>query len=179
MKWCHSYPELEIWGLVPHPHEEFVSQLIPKDLTGKTILDLAAWDGYYSFLAAKRNAKVVIAVDNAQAERKDFNGNSETLSEKYQFLRQKIHSNVNFIPMNVFDIDKIKMNFDIIFCFGLYYHVKNPYDLFEKCYSKCKEMLLIEGEIKSENEPNMTILNPRELNDDPTNYWGPNQFIFI
>src|SRR3954469_16733623 len=37
---------------------------IPKDLTGKRVLDVGAWDGYWTFEALKRGAKEAVAIDD-------------------------------------------------------------------------------------------------------------------
>lgn len=37
---------------------------IPDDLTGKRVLDIGAWDGFWTFEALKRGAKEVIAIDD-------------------------------------------------------------------------------------------------------------------
>ncbi len=39
---------------------------VPKDLTGKRVLDVGAWDGYWSFEAMKRGARQVVAIDNGR-----------------------------------------------------------------------------------------------------------------
>lgn len=36
---------------------------IPADLTGKYILDIGAWDGYWTFEALKRGAAKVVSID--------------------------------------------------------------------------------------------------------------------
>src|SRR5215475_13886804 len=41
---------------------------IPRDLTGKRVLDIGAWDGWFSFEMEKRGAEVV-AVDSAEHTR--------------------------------------------------------------------------------------------------------------
>src|SRR5690348_7085644 len=43
--------------------QEFIAHNIPKVLSGKTVLDIGAADGYFSFLAEKRNAAKVLAID--------------------------------------------------------------------------------------------------------------------
>jgi len=193
VEWYHSFPELGFKGYLPHSHEEFVTQLIPEDLTGKTVLDLAAFDGYYSYLACKRGAETVVAVDNGIHEELGYDPHQANLKnpdrsypnpeehelaikrlyEKYNILNNEPDVNIHFIPLDVNDLDKIDMTFDYVFCFGLYYHVKNPYDLFEKCYNRCNEKLLVEGEIKAGNRPVMYINSKLELNEDSTNYWSP------
>jgi len=37
---------------------------LPDSLTGRTVLDIGAWDGFYSFEAARRGAKRVLATDS-------------------------------------------------------------------------------------------------------------------
>lgn len=37
---------------------------IPEDLTGKRVLDIGAWDGYWTWEALKRGAKEVVAIDD-------------------------------------------------------------------------------------------------------------------
>src|SRR5262244_2154854 len=36
---------------------------IPDDLSGKTVLDIGAWDGFFSFEFERRGAKRVLAID--------------------------------------------------------------------------------------------------------------------
>ena len=36
---------------------------LPDDLTGKSVLDIGAWDGFYSFEAERRGASRVVAID--------------------------------------------------------------------------------------------------------------------
>ena len=37
---------------------------VPADLTGKRVLDVGAWDGYWTFDALKRGAREVVAIDD-------------------------------------------------------------------------------------------------------------------
>ena len=174
MKWYHSYPELNIVGTHPYPTQEWITKLLPKSFKGKTVLDLAAWDGYYSFYTAKHGAKSVLAIDNCEGENKDFNGDASTLYRKYAYLRRRISPKVDFVPMDVLNIDRLSMTFDVILCLGLYYHVKHPYLLFEKCYNRCNETIYIEGIAGKGNRELMYFLDKCECNNDPTNYWIPN-----
>lgn len=193
LKWYHSFPDLGIKGFLPYDHEEFVQQLIPQDLTNKTVLDLASFDGYYSYLACKRGAKTVVAIDNGIHEElgfgpDHFNLRSPKLSypnpeehelaikrlyEKYNTLNQEPGVSIHFIPIDVNNMDKLDMKFDYVFCFGIYYHIKNPYDLFEKCYNLCNEKMLLEGDVTKGDEPTMYINDKFELGEDFTNYWSP------
>lgn len=188
MKWYHSFPELGISGSnILKEDEDFILSAIPTNLTGKTVLDLASFDGFYSYQASKRGAKVVVALDNGVGEEilegPGFESGSLKFSnpenrqralvnqiQKYNFL----NSNIHFVPLNVEDMDKLVLNFDIIFCFGIFYHVKDIYGLFEKCYKKCNEMTIIEGAICEDKIFRGAVMaQPFEVHGDPTNFWFP------
>src|SRR5258706_14494121 len=51
----------------PHVQRRFQRRLrllpIPADLSGKTVLDVGAWDGFFSFEFERRGAKRVLAID--------------------------------------------------------------------------------------------------------------------
>lgn len=46
----------------------FITKQIPKDLKGKNVLDIGTLEGYFSFLAEKRGANRVLAIDNVEQE---------------------------------------------------------------------------------------------------------------
>ena len=191
MKWVQPIPELGITGSMNVEDLEFKMSAIPEDLTGKSVLDLASFDGYYSYVAYKRGARPVVGIDNGDGE-EILNGPCNSfanmdafpdeeehqkgvirLYEKYNMLNKKLDVDINFLPIDVTDMDKIKMRFDIIFCFGLYYHVKDIYGLFEKCYNMCNEMTIIEGHCLNNEEPFFYMVDKFELHNDCTNFWCP------
>jgi tRNA (mo5U34)-methyltransferase len=192
--WYHTFSEFGISGKLQQGHETEVQTLIPDDMNGKSVLDLGAAEGYYSYLSCKRGAKFALAIDNGIGEEICFGPDQnnmrrpdlsypnvfehklaiQRLYKKYDFIRQRSNTNVHFVPMEVNDIDKIQGTFDYVFCFGIFYHVKNPYDLFEKCYDKCDEVMLLEGETRpTEVNSTMYINSKLELDANFTNYWSP------
>lgn len=61
------YHKIELPGGIVTPGWAPINQAsygIPQDLTGKRVLDVGAWDGYWSFEALKRGAKEVVAIDD-------------------------------------------------------------------------------------------------------------------
>jgi tRNA (mo5U34)-methyltransferase len=191
LKWCHTFPELGISGShISKEDEDFILSAVPTDLSGKSVLDLASFDGFYSYEAIKRGAKYVVALDNGMGEEilggPDQGSGSINMSFPNDEERQKafdrqyakyklLNANINLVPMNVEDMDKLIPDFDVIFCFGLYYHIKDFYGLFEKCYKKCKQggIVIIEGALLDTKEPVVYMVGPQELHNDPTNFWVP------
>lgn len=65
IKWWHQIDLGQ--GVItsgPDPTIERIEWLgVPKDLRGKTVLDIGAWDGAFAFEAERRGASRVLAVD--------------------------------------------------------------------------------------------------------------------
>jgi hypothetical protein len=66
--WCHS---IDVGHGVTTPgikttayHANELASLALPDLRGRTVLDIGAWDGYYSFAAEARGAARVVAGDH-------------------------------------------------------------------------------------------------------------------
>lgn len=167
IQWFHNYE------LIPGIMTNGVSDMsergpyfqIPQDLTGKRVLDVGCADGYFTFLAESRGANVV-AIDSWP--RQGF------------FLAHEVrNSRVEFHHMNVYDISPARLGmFDIVFFFGVYYHLKNPILALERVASVTREYSLIESEIMEPHSPEgegfARFYEHDELAGDPTNWWVPN-----
>ena len=66
INWFHSIP-LDDGTVTPgldSSMDKLEQVCLPKDLSGKTVLDIGAWDGFFSFQAEKAGAKRVLATDH-------------------------------------------------------------------------------------------------------------------
>lgn len=138
---------------------------IPQDLSGKRVLDIGCADGYFTFLAEKRGATVV-SID-AWPRRGFF------------FARELLNSTAEFHHMNIYDISPESLGiFDIVFFFGVYYHLKHPLLALERIASVTREFALIESEsmvpYTSDSVALARFYELDELGGDPTNWWVPN-----
>lgn len=110
---------------------------------GKTVLDIGAWDGFFSFYAKERGAAEVVAVD-------DLSQNwSSGLGIFYasQKLNQRIEIRQN---VSIYDLyKKLKRKFDIIFCFGVYYHLDDPIRAMAEIRKCChvETSIFLEGDV--------------------------------
>src|ERR1700680_3049878 len=86
---------------------------IPRDLTGKRVLDIGAWDGWFSFEMEKRGARV-LAIDSAEHTR--FKGARELLGSRVDYQIGDI------CRVSAKDLGR----FDIVLFFGVLYHLKHP-----------------------------------------------------
>jgi len=104
---------------------------IPDNLTGKTVLDVGAWDGFWTFEAIKRGADHVYAVDDfsdtcgkiTNADRDNewqtFDLCADALGYRNKCTR--IERGVEYISGHEGG------RYDCIFLFGVLYHLQNPF----------------------------------------------------
>lgn len=104
---------------------------IPDSLDGVSVLDVGAFDGFYSFLAEQRGAARVLAVDSEQYVHwvRDRWGVELTGGEGFQAIHDALESKVEYARMNAFQLADIERRFDFIFCFGILHRVENPLGL--------------------------------------------------
>ncbi len=122
--WYHSFelvPGITTPGIVPFDAVKILDMIPIKNLAGKRILDIGAWDGPLSFELEKRGASVV-AIDIQDPEVTGFN-----------IAKDILRSEVEYIHGSVYDLSNLTRGpFDIVFFFGVFYHLKNPLLAFEE-----------------------------------------------
>jgi tRNA (mo5U34)-methyltransferase len=142
---------------------------LPDDLTGKTVLDIGAWDGYYSFECERRGAKRVVASDLFAWRYSSKAG--------FDLARAALGSRVEDMEIDVFDIspDTVGM-FDIVLFLGVLYHLRDPFLGLAHAASVTRELLVIETHVDllDLERPAIALYPGNELNDDATNWCGPN-----
>jgi tRNA (mo5U34)-methyltransferase len=153
----------------------WVSSLIPENLKNKTVLDIGAADGFYSFLCESRGAKKVVAVD--WTEFPGFSAAHKILDSKVEFQELVVgDGNAAFaeLKQKIGAIDEIKEKFDFVLFFGIFYHLPNPIAVLRKLFDITNEMLLISGHTIDEKEPAMYYYPEGSLTPgDTTNWWVP------
>ena len=112
-----------------------------------TILDLANHDGRWSLAALKNGAKKVYGIEGKKVLVEKGLENMK----KYEIPEDKY----NFVVGDVFEeIEKIPTNeIDIVFCFGLFYHVSNHMELLTKIKKLQPKYLILDTEITKSKLP--------------------------
>lgn len=112
---------------------------LPSDLTGKSVFDIGASDGFYSYECEARGASTVVAADKPA-------WSDATVAKRLSLTKELYRSNVRHELFAVEDLaTKLEGTFDIVLALGLYYHVKDPYLMFRTLYTKTRERLIISG----------------------------------
>jgi tRNA (mo5U34)-methyltransferase len=104
---------------------------IPDSFVGHSVLDVGAFDGFYSFLAEKRGAERVLAIDSEQYVHwvRDRWGIELTGGEGFRAIHRSLGSKVEYRRMDALDVADTEERFDFIFCFGILHRVENPLGL--------------------------------------------------
>lgn len=147
---------------------------MPEDLTGKTVLDIGAWDGFFSFEAERRGAKRVLATDSFVWDAKTWAGKAG-----FELARRVLGSKVEDRNIDVMDLDPEKVGvFDMVLCLGVLYHMRHPLLCLERIASVTAPggMVILETHVEMLRikRPAMAFYPGAELNRDPSNWCGPN-----
>ncbi|MBI5305819.1 MAG: DUF1698 domain-containing protein [Chloroflexi bacterium] len=189
--WYHSI-EIEAGLVTPgwlsqaHLQQVLKYLQFPDSFEGLTVLDIGAWDGFFSFEAERRGAKRVVALD---VDPPDTHG--------FAIAKELLDSRVEFVRGNVYDLSaEVHGNFDIVFFFGVFYHLRYPLLALDRIRQVVTKYLLMETNcmdnhlvLANQEAVPLTAIDPRlvdiplyrfyrhdELNPgDFSNWFSPNR----
>jgi tRNA (mo5U34)-methyltransferase len=138
---------------------------LPKDLSGKRVLDIGCWDGFFSFEAERHGAEVV-AVDCWRPE-------------KFFEAHRALNSRVEFHELSVYEISREKLGgFDIVIFLGVLYHLQHPLLSLQRVCEVTRDTAIIGSyvidNILDTGSPVMEFYPLDELGGQYDNWWGPN-----
>jgi tRNA (mo5U34)-methyltransferase len=117
-------------------------QLEGVDFRDKTVLEIGAWDGYWSFLAERRGARYVLASDDLTQNWSDGRG----IHLAKELLGSAVDINQG---VSIYRLEALKRTFDIVMCFGVYYHLLDPLYAFAQIRHCCHDgtLVLLDGDV--------------------------------
>jgi tRNA (mo5U34)-methyltransferase len=164
---------------------------IPDDLSGKRVLDIGAWDGFWSLEALKRGAREVVAIDDFS----DYLGSLEERDREgwqtFDLCRDALgfsHDACRRIEMSVYDLDEAQLGrFDVVFCFGVLYHLRHPLLALDRIAAVCDREIHVESAILDDFSPYrggmgrgypgghmvMEFYPDNQYGNNVTNWWAP------
>jgi len=145
-----------------------------------SVLDVGTFDGFYAFLAERRGAERVVAVDNEQYRLWCASRWGVELAggEGFRAIRRLLGSAAEYRRMDAFVLDGLDERFDFVYCCGILHRVENPLGLLRVLRGRTVDggAVLVEtyglgGEDR--NGPAVRVSEPGEVyaRDDFV-YWG-------
>ncbi|WP_373070829.1 class I SAM-dependent methyltransferase, partial [Gemmatimonas sp.] len=139
--WWHSIPVAP--GVITPGHK--TPEILAKELQnvplhlvqGKTVLDIGAWDGFFSFAAEAAGASRVVSLDH-YVWGKDFGTGDEGRASPYweaewpgkigyNVARALRGSRIESVTADFMAMDPASIGtFDVVFFFGVLYHMRHP-----------------------------------------------------
>jgi tRNA (mo5U34)-methyltransferase len=135
--WYHSFELPDgtlIDGVNPlaRLRERFARFPIPGGLRGKRVLDIGAWDGWFSFEAERRGAEVT-AIDCVEAPH-------------FVELHRKLSSKVDYRILEIYELPAAGLGkFDVVFLLGVLYHLRHPLLALEIVCSLTADIAIVES----------------------------------
>jgi tRNA (mo5U34)-methyltransferase len=174
VNWYHT---IDLGGGVVTPGVDQTSHRmapleLPSDLSGKSVLDIGAWDGFFSWEAERRGAARVLATDSYC-----WGGEGWGTKHGFDTARRLLGSRVEDLEIDVMDLSPDRVgSFDLVLFIGVLYHLRHPLLALEHVASVCDDLLILDTHtaMTKDRRPVMLFYPGTELNGDPTNWWGPN-----
>jgi tRNA (mo5U34)-methyltransferase len=157
---------------VDNTPERLARLALPASLAGKSVLDIGAWDGFFSFEAERRGATRVVASDSYS-----WKGGGWGTKAGFLLAREALRSKVEDVEIDVMDLSPERVGtFDVVFFLGVLYHLRHPLLALERVASVTRELLILETvvDLVGLGRPAAAFYPGTELNADPTNWWAPN-----
>src|SRR5689334_6741381 len=157
---------------------------IPRDLTGRTVLDIGCNGGFYALEMKRRGAERVVAVD----------ADPDYLAQA-RFAAEVTGLEIEFRQLSVYDVAKLGERFDLVLFLGVLYHLRHPLLALDLIHEHVAGDLLVfqsmqRGSPKVEpvradydffeqehfNQPGYPKLHfiEHQYANDWTNWWAPN-----
>jgi tRNA (mo5U34)-methyltransferase len=168
-------------GIVTDGRDESPRKLdwiaLPRDLRGRTVLDVGAWDGFFSFECERRGADRVVALDGPAWREPAWGPDGFGTRAGFELARRALGSSVEDVELELEDISPSTVGrFDVVLFLGVLYHLKHPWVALERVASVCDGLLILEthADLLDLRRPAMALYPGDEVAGDASNWWGPN-----
>ena len=167
---CRLDADLHTPG-IDNGHTKLAALGIP-DITGKTVIDIGAVDGYFSFAAEALGAARVLATDHHAWHIDWLDGKGNFL-----MMRDLYASGVEMMDIPVEHLSPETVGvFDVTLFLGVLYHTEMPLQYLRILRSITGEVAIVESlaDLVSVKRPAAAYYPGATLNEDSSNVWGPN-----
>jgi len=171
--WYHSFelPDgvfIDGFMTVEQQKRRYAQFPIPEDLHGRRLLDIGAWDGWFSFEAERHGADVT-AIDCVELP-------------TFLDIHARLRSKVDYRIMDFYELPGAGLGkFDIVFFLGVLYHVRHPLLALEIVCALTKDVAIVDSFVTDPDNwqehageiPSMEFYELDELGNQFGNWVGP------
>jgi len=137
---------------------------VPMDLMGKRILDVGAWDGFWTFEALKRGASEVVAIDDFSDDLTKDKSRKATAWAQFDLCAEALGLDASQYRREECSIYNVTPKtfgmFDHVFFFGTLYHCRYPQLAMDKLADVCTDTMLIESAVCDHFSPYQAHKHP-------------------
>lgn len=174
VRWWHP---IDLGGGVVTPGRDPAPQRLrnlrlPERLDGLSVLDVGAWDGFFSFEAERRGAARVLATDWFC-----WGGPGWGTKDGFELARRVLGSSVEDREIDLPGLSPESVGtHDLVLFLGVLYHLRDPLLGLERVASVTAGTLVLETAVDMlwTRRPAAAFYPGTELSGDETNWWGPN-----
>jgi tRNA (mo5U34)-methyltransferase len=152
--WYHTLelaPGVVTAGMFDHrPYVERYG--LPADLTGRRVLEVGTFDGFWAFELERRGARVT-AIDVDHVEQYDWPprqraGQTGTRGDGFRLAREALGSSVERVALSVYEAtpDALGGQFDLVLCSSVLIHLRDPMLALERMAGLCRGQLVLAEE---------------------------------
>jgi tRNA (mo5U34)-methyltransferase len=164
-------------GVVTPGQKDTASEVVHlhlPELAGRTVLDVGAYDGFYSFEAERRGAKRVVAADHWA-----WNWPGADARGNFELAQRVLGSRVETQDIAVEDLSPATLGstFDVVLFLGVLYHAADPIGYLKNVRSVTAGVAIIETvvDLLDVPIPAAAYYQGASMNDDASNHFGPNR----
>ena len=190
--WFHN---LDLGGVLTAPHHflgdyprmkwQKFQHAIPRDLTGKSVLDIGCNAGFYALEMKRRGAARVLGVDRDDA-----------YLAQARFAAQVSGLHIELRKLDVYDVAELGETFDLVLFMGVLYHLRHPLLALDLLWEHvARDKVVFQTMLRGSTDtmpvaddyvfderrhfddpryPKMSFVEKRYAGD-PTNWWIPNR----
>jgi len=179
LRWFHT---IDLGGGVVTPGQDESPRKVrwlslPEDLRGRSVLDVGAWDGFFSFEAERRGAERVVAVDPAVWRQPAWGPDGWGTRAGFDLAHRALGSRVEAVDVDLLDLSPERVGrFDLVLFLGVLYHLPDPWPVLERVASVASGQLILETHVDllDVRRPAVAYYPEADVGGDESNWWGPN-----
>lgn len=145
---------------------------LSSSLNGLSVIDIGAYEGYFSFACEARGATRVVACDNFVWDWPD-----SSALPNFNAVHTAVGSHVERLNCPVERLhEMITEQFDITLFLGVLYHAPNMIQYLDNVFRVTRHCCVLESFVDNlhEAQARATIYRPAEVNNDASTWWACN-----